>query len=204
MNVALYVRVSTDMQTYENQLLQLTQFCKSKEYLVVETYKETISGKEGNRPEFKRMLDDAYKRKFEAIVVWSLDRFTREGVGKLWHYLNLLDSYKVKFISYNEPYINSDNDFREVMISFLGKMAEIERIRMVERTKAGLDRARKQGKQLGRRSKLTIAQIQAIREKYALGTSKSRISKDMSINIGSVSYVLKKPVINAKYKQFTR
>ena len=78
MIVAIYSRVSTGKQDYENQLLQLREFSKNKGWKVYEEYSETISGKEADRPEFKRMLEDASKRKFDAIVVWALDRFTRE------------------------------------------------------------------------------------------------------------------------------
>jgi len=78
MKIAIYARVSTGKQDYENQLIELREYCKTREHEIVEVYKETISGKEAERPEFKRMMEDVTKRKFEAVLVWALDRFTRE------------------------------------------------------------------------------------------------------------------------------
>ena len=151
MKVAIYTRVSTTKQDYENQLSQLREYCKRQNYEIEAIYKEIISGKEANRPEFKKMLQDAHKKKFDAILVWALDRFTREGTQKVFHYLSLLDSYKVKFISYQEPYFNTDNEMvRDILFSVMGALAKQERIRISERTKAGLQKAVQRGKKLGR------------------------------------------------------
>jgi len=152
MNIAIYGRVSTSKQDYENQLKQLRVFVKKKKWNIIEEFKEVISGKESERKEFQRMFDDAAKRKFDGILVWSLDRFTREGTMRVWHYLSLLKSYGVVFISYTEPYFNTDNEMvRDILFSIMGSLAKQERIRIGERTKAGLDRARQKGIKLGRK-----------------------------------------------------
>ena len=151
MNIAIYVRVSTEKQDYENQLAQLREYCKKQNYSIYHIYSETISGKEANRPIFKDMMLNASQRKFDAILVWALDRFTREGTAKLWHYINLLNSYDVKFISYSEPVFNTDNEMvRDILLTVMSALAKIERQRISERTKAGLAIARSKGIRLGK------------------------------------------------------
>ena len=151
MNIAIYVRVSTGQQDYENQLEQLRDFCKNKNWNIYKEYSEIISGKEYDRPEFKRMLEDASKRKFDAILVWALDRFTREGTARVWHYLSLLNTWGIKFISYTESYFNTENEMvRDILFSIMASLAKQERLRIGERTKAGLERARAKGIKLGK------------------------------------------------------
>jgi len=151
MKVAIYVRVSTEKQDYENQLSQLREYCKKQNHSIYKIYSETISGKESQRPIFKEMMDCAAQRKFDGIVVWALDRFTREGTAKLWHYINTLNSYGVKFISYSEPVFNTDNEMvRDILLTVMAALAKIERERISDRTKAGLAVARAKGIRLGK------------------------------------------------------
>lgn len=152
MKVAIYCRVSTTKQDYENQLLQLEEYCKKEKHIIYKVYSETISGKESQRPVFKEMMQDALKKKFDGILVWALDRFTREGTAKVWHYINLLNSYGVKFISYSEPAFNTDNEMvRDILLTVMATLAKQERLRISERTKAGLEIARAKGIRLGRK-----------------------------------------------------
>ncbi len=138
MKVAIYARVSTTQQEYENQLEQLRDYCNKQGWEIYKEYTETISGKESQRP-------------VDAILVWALDRFTREGTEKVWLYLTQLKSWGVGFISYTEPYFRTENELvRDVLFSIMGALAKQERLRISERTKAGLERARKLGKKLGK------------------------------------------------------
>ena len=149
MKLAIYARVSTDKQDYENQLTQLKDYCKKQDWNIYKIYNEVVSGKENQRPEFIKMFNDASQRKFDAILVWALDRFTREGTEKVWYYFSKLNQYGIQFISFQEPYLRTDNELaRDILISIMGALAKQERIRMSERTKAGLQRARNQGKVL--------------------------------------------------------
>jgi len=151
MKVAIYARVSTTQQEYENQLEQLRDYCNKQGWEIYKEYTETISGKESQRPVFKEMMKDASQKKFDAILVWALDRFTREGTEKVWLYLTQLKSWGVGFISYTEPYFRTENELvRDVLFSIMGALAKQERLRISERTKAGLERARKLGKKLGK------------------------------------------------------
>ena len=151
MKVAIYVRVSKQDEDYENQLKQLRDFCKNKGWDIYKEYSEIISGKESIRPEFKKMFEDASKHKFDSILVWALDRFTREGVARAWHYISQLDYYKINFISFKEPFLNTDNKLvKDMLFSIMSVLAEQERIRISDRTKAGLERARAKGIRLGK------------------------------------------------------
>lgn len=139
------------MQEHDNQLNQLKDYCKKKEWSIYKVYSETKSGGEAQRPLFKEMMTEAGQKRFDAILVWALDRFTREGTEKVWHYISLLNSYDVKFISYSEPYFNTDNEMvRDILLSVMGSLAKQEKLRISQRVKAGLETAKKKGKILGK------------------------------------------------------
>lgn len=149
--VALYGRVSTDKQNYDNQVNALKEYAKKNGWTIYKVYSEVISGKESEREEFKKMFADAEQRKFDAILVWALDRFTREGTEKVWQYLTRLKSLNIKFISYQEPYFNTDNELvRDVLFSIMGALAKQERLRISERVRAGLVRAKSLGHKSGK------------------------------------------------------
>ena len=151
MKVAIYTRVSTEKQDYENQLVDLREYCKKQEWHIYKEYTERVSGKESKRPVFKEMMLHAARKKFDGILVWALDRFSREGTAKVWHYFSLLEQYKVKFISYSEPQFNTDNEIsRDILLTVMAVMAKQERIRISERTKAGLAVAKAKGVKLGK------------------------------------------------------
>ncbi len=175
----MYTRVSTEKQDYENQVSQLREFCKKNDWTIYKIYAETISGKESQRPEFKKMMHEASQRKFDGILVWALDRFTREGTMQVWNYLQKLDMYKVRFISYSEPYFNTDQELvRDILISIMGTLAKQERIKISERTKAGLEVARMKGIKLGKKpvSNRTKQEIIKLREQ---GKSFREICKEV-------------------------
>lgn len=149
--VATYSRVSTTKQEFENQLEQLKRYCNKMGWQIVKEYNETISGKEKNRPVFKEMMKDAQQKKFDIILVWALDRFSREGTSQIWHYISILNEARVRFVSYTEPYFNTDNEMvRDILLSVMGALAKQERIKISERTKAGLEQAKKKGIKLGK------------------------------------------------------
>ena len=96
------------------------------------------------------MWKDAEAHRFDGLLFWSLDRLTREGTFATLQYLRRLSDLGIKFKSYTEQYIDSLGIFGEAIISVLAVVAQQERIRMSERTKAGLARIRSRGKKLGR------------------------------------------------------
>ena len=152
MRVALYARVSKDdgKQDTNNQLCELRDFCKRSSFEIVHEYVDKASGKTAERPEFRRMFADASKKRFELVLFWALDRFTREGVLETLNHLQRLSASGVNWRSYQEAYFDSCGPFKDVVVSLMATLAKQERLRISERTKAGLQRARRSGKVLGR------------------------------------------------------
>jgi len=149
--VALYTRVSKEEQNPENQIRQLTEFVKLSKWQIYKVYVDKISGRVTDRPQFQQMLKDARLRKFNIILVWSLDRFSREGIRNNLNYLERLKKYEVGFKSYKEPLIDTTQEgVGEIIIALLSWVAKREAERISQRTKAGLERAKAQGKKLGR------------------------------------------------------
>lgn len=148
--VAIYTRVSTKQhgQTTENQSAILQAYCNFQKWPFVE-YEDQCSGGKADREAFQRMFEDARKKKFDLVLFWALDRFSREGVLETLQHLQRLTSYGVGYKSYSEQYLDSTGIFREAIIAILAAIAKQERTRMQERINAGLDRARRAGKKLG-------------------------------------------------------
>jgi len=192
MRVAIYARVSTKDQTAENQLQQLRTWCTALNYQVIAEYVDHVSGSKGEqqRAGFARMWEDASKRKFDLLLFWSLDRLTREGPVKTINYLQRLESYGVQFKSFTEGYLDSTGIFKEAIISILATLAKQERIRLSERTKAGLDRAREEGRVGGR--KAVPAHILWKLEKL-MGEEKSnrQMAKELKISHKTVNKYVK-------------
>ena len=151
LKVALYTRVSTrDKQDTKNQLRQLREFCAKQHWTIVHEYEDRVSGKRADRDEFQKMFAAASRRQFDAVLFWALDRFSREGVFETLQHLQRLTSYGVGFRSFTEQYLDSCGIFRDAVIGILAAIAKQDRIRISERTIAGLERARALGRVGGR------------------------------------------------------
>lgn len=150
--VAIYARVSTvgRGQDTENQLAPLRQFAAANGWTITREYVDHISAKSGNREQFQQMFADAEVKQFDLLLFWSLDRLSREGVLPTLQYLNRLTAAGVGWRSFTEQYLDSTGMFRDAVISILAVVAKQERLRISERVCAGLDRARANGKRLGR------------------------------------------------------
>jgi len=161
MKVAIYVRISTRKQELENQLRQLRNYSEKSSWEVYKEYCDIISGKEDNRPEYDKMFDDARKKEFDVVLFWDLSRFSRSGTLFTLQKLRELDNLGIKWHSFQEPYFSSIGEFKDVVISIMATLAKIEREKISERTKAGLERAKDEGKKLGRPSipKETVDEI---------------------------------------------
>ena len=149
MKAALYIRCSTneERQRIETQLNPLIQYCKDKG-LEYDTYQEYASGSKESRPQLNNMLQGIRIRQYNRVIVWRLDRLGRS----LKHLLQLIEEFKnrsVKFISITEGFDTSTAQ-GELFFSIAGAFAQFERKLIQERVNAGLDRARSEGKQLGR------------------------------------------------------
>lgn len=183
--VAIYSRVSKDTSDNENQLILLRDFCQKMNYEIHEEYVDIISGGSPNRPEFNRMMEDASRRRFDMVLFYALDRFTREGTRKTIHYLQMLDDYNVAYKSYTEQYIDSSGIFKDVIIALLSTLAIQERLRTGDRVRAGLSKARASGR-IGGRPTLDEAKIQSIQKLKEEGMSILAISKKLNISRGTV------------------
>jgi DNA invertase Pin-like site-specific DNA recombinase len=186
MKTALYLRVSTNDQSTENQLPDLEALASRRGFDIVTTFSENISAAK-TRPEFEKMIAAAHRGKFEVLLVWSLDRLHRSMVGALQTVLDL-DRRGVQVVSFKEPWLDTGGPVRSLLIAIFGWVAEQERLRIGDRTKAGLDRARRRGVRLGRpRVALDIDQLMALR---AGGMSMSKIAAEVGVSVGKVHEAL--------------
>jgi len=149
--VALYLRVSDPTQHTENQLPVLRDWISQRGYVVAEVYEETETAwRNGHQKELSRLVTDAYKGKFEVLVVWALDRLSREGALAILQLVSRLNRYGVKVLSYQESWTEAPGELAELLYALTGWVARMESQRRSERTKAGFSRAVSHGKKLGR------------------------------------------------------
>ena len=149
--VAIYLRISTNTQETENQLIQLRNYCDKSDWNVHDVYRDIISGKNEKRPEFDRLFIDAHKKLFDGVLFWSLDRFARSGTLFTLQKLKEFDNLGIFWHSYQDPYISTAGEWKDAIVSIMATLAKIESQRISKRTKAGLERAKNNGKKLGRK-----------------------------------------------------
>ena len=183
--VALYARVSTKDkgQDHENQLIQLRAFAKTQGWVIVQEFVDKASGKRSDREQFQKMFVAASRREFDVLAFWSLDRLSREGTVETLNHLQRLTSYGVDYRSFTEQYLDSTGIFKEAVIGILAAVAKQERVRLSERTIAGLERAKAQGRVGGRpRAEDDRATLKGYRKLKALGLSVRKIAAEMGIS----------------------
>jgi DNA invertase Pin-like site-specific DNA recombinase len=154
MRSAIYAGVSTLEQEPENQLAELRRYVEARGWSAVEYVDRGVSGSKDRRPALDALLTDAKRRRFDVLVCWRLDRLGRN----LKHLVGLLDDLQalgVAFVSLAEG-IDATTSAGKLQMHILAAIAEFERSRIVERVKAGLARARGQGKRLGRPRKMRL------------------------------------------------
>jgi len=151
MKVCIYSRVSSGQQDTENQSTVLINWAKQRGFEVVKIYEEEESAwKSGHQRELSHLLEDARKRRFEAVLVWALDRLSREGPLAILTIVDRLKKCGVKVISYQESWTEAPGDLADLLYALTGWVARMESQRRSERTKAGLARVKAHGKRLGR------------------------------------------------------
>jgi DNA invertase Pin-like site-specific DNA recombinase len=183
---AIYTRVSTrdKGQDFTNQLIALREFAARQGWEIVNEYIDQRSAKNDDRAQFQQMFQDASQRRFDVLLFWSLDRLSREGVLETLQHLQRLTSYGVTWRSFTEQYLDSTGIFREAVIGILAAIAKQERVRLGERTRAGLERVRREGKKLGRPAAKADAAM--IRRMRAEGASWSAIGRRTRLSRGTV------------------
>src|SRR5512142_380134 len=188
---AIYCRVSTLDQHPETQLYDLRQMAAQRGVEIVQEYTDRISGAKSKRPGLDELLRDARRGKFDVVMVWAFDRIARSTR----HFLEVLDELnhlQIEFVSFREN-IDTGGPLGRAMIIIIGAIAELERNLIIERVRAGMRRARLEGRQIGRRP-LELDE-QAIRRERAQGHSLLEIAKMHRISKTTVYRVLSSPAL---------
>ena len=189
--VSLLLRVSTSGQTTDNQRKELTDICKRRDFQIVDIYEEVVSGTTNNedRKEFSRMLNDMKKRKWEKLIVWSVDRLGRD-MKELIKTLSLLDDYKVSLYSYQQN-LDTDDSMGRMFFYFVSIFSEFETNIRKERQKVGIERVKQLGKRYGGNNFVTDDIKSQVIELKKSGLSYRKIKEKIgSISLGSISYVI--------------
>jgi DNA invertase Pin-like site-specific DNA recombinase len=165
------------------QTRELREYAERRGWTVAGEYVDIgISGTKETRPELDRLMADAHRRRFDAVVVWKFDRFAR-SVSHLLRALETFRAQGIEFVSFSEQ-LDTSTPAGKMVFTVLGAVAELERGLIVERVKAGLRNARAKGKRLGRPKKiLDTKRIAALRVK---GVGWKRIAAEMGVGVGTI------------------
>jgi len=185
--VALYARVSTTDQSTDSQLLDLRRYVSERGWNIFKEYvDEGISGTKDSRPALNELMNDAKKRRFDVVLVWRFDRFARSTK----HLILALEEFRnlgIDFVSYQEN-IDTSSPLGSAIFTIISAVAQLERDIIAERVKAGLRRAKENGKKLGRpRVSVDTEKIHWLRSK---GLSLRAIAKETGVSRTTVSEVL--------------
>jgi DNA invertase Pin-like site-specific DNA recombinase len=185
---ALYCRVSTIDQHPETQLSELRQFAANRGFQVVGEYTDHgYCGARARRPELDRMMDDAQRHKFDVLLVWACDRLAR-STKHLLQTIDELNGMGIQFLSQREA-IDTEGPLGRAIIVIVSAMAELERCIIIERVKAGMRRARLEGRQIGR-ARLDVNRAQVVQDRRS-GMSLTEVAKKHGISRASVCRLMK-------------
>jgi DNA invertase Pin-like site-specific DNA recombinase len=185
--VAIYVRVSTGDQHLETQLLDLREMAKQRGLEIVREYTDVISGAKAKRPGLNQLMSDARRRRFDVLLVAAFDRIARN----VRNFLEVLDELKhlgIQFISLREN-IDTGGPLGRAMLTIIGAIAELERSLIVERVKAGMRRAKLEGRRIGR-TPLNIDRKQVVEDRRS-GMSLTKVAEKYRISRASVCRLVK-------------
>jgi DNA invertase Pin-like site-specific DNA recombinase len=191
---ALYLRVSTEEQTVANQRPALAKLVKARGFHVVATYEENVSAVK-LRPQYDAMMRDARSGKFDVLIIWSLDRFGRSTLGNLLA-VHDLERAGVHVLSAQETWIDVEGPVRQLLIFILSWIAEQERERIRDRTKAGHARARAEGKHIGRpRKRIVIAEAELEIAKLRKGLGREPTREELANRLHVSAATLKRAMV---------
>jgi DNA invertase Pin-like site-specific DNA recombinase len=179
----LYLRVSTLDQNPETQGIELRQFAKQRGYEIVEEYVDHgVSGTKVRRPALDRLLKDAHRHRFDAVLVWSCDRLARSTK----HFLEVLDELNelgIQFHSQREA-IDTEGPLGRAIIVIISAIAELEKSLIVERVRAGMRRAKLEGRRIGR-TPLDVDRDALVKDRLS-GISLTAVAKKYGLSRASV------------------
>lgn len=183
---ALYMRVSTVDQHPETQLYDLRGLAAQRDFTIIHEYTDKISGSKAKRPGLDQLLSDAHRGKFDVVLVWAFDRIARSTR----HFLEVLDDLNhlgIEFVSFREN-IDTGGPLGRAIVVIIGAIAELERNLIIERVRAGMRRARLEGRQIGRRP-LDIDRTAVLRDRNS-GMSLTAVAKANGISRAMVSKIV--------------
>jgi len=183
---SLYMRVSSLDQHPETQLLDLRQMAAQRGYEIVHEYADRISGAKARRPGLDQMMADARRGRFDVVLVWASDRIARS----VKHFLEVLDELNrlgIEFVSFREQ-IDTGGPLGRAIVVIIGAIAELERNLIIERVRAGMRRAKLEGRHIGRQP-LDLDR-EAILYDRRRGCSLGQIARDHSISRATVHRVV--------------
>ena len=187
----IYARVSTDSQTTDNQINELNRVAELKGYKIVHTFKdEGISGAKGRdeRKGFDELIKGAVKKDFDMILCWSVDRLGR-SLQDLVSFLNEIHSVNCDLYIHQSG-IDTSTPSGKMMFQMCGVFAEFERGMIRERVISGQNRAKEQGKHIGRPTNLNDGLVSSIKFMREKGMGIGRIAKDLKVGVGTIYRVL--------------
>jgi DNA invertase Pin-like site-specific DNA recombinase len=194
---ALYLRVSTVDQNPETQGIELRQFASQRGYEIVQEYVDHgVSGTKVRRPALDQLLRDAHRRKFDAVLVWSSDRLARSTK----HFLQVLDDLNelgIQFHSQREA-IDTEGPLGRAIVVIIAAIAELERSLIVERVRAGMRRAKLEGRRIGR-TPLDVDRAVLVRDRLA-GMSLTQVAKKYGLSRASVVRFVRESQIGISHK----
>ena len=190
--VAIYTRVSTLDQTIDNQLIELRDHCSRMGWEIVKEYAdEGLSGtlSRDKRPALNSLIKDAYRKKFDSVVCWDISRLGR-SMKELILFLSDMKDKGVGICSVRQGF-DTSTSMGEIMFQFVGILSSWEREMIRERTLAGLERAKREGKTLGRKKVVDDEMSAKIIELRTAKKSIRAIASEVGVSRGTVSNVLR-------------
>ncbi|HKR27431.1 MAG TPA: recombinase family protein [Acidobacteriaceae bacterium] len=184
---ALYMRVSTVDQHPETQLLDLRQLAAQRGFEIVSEYTDRISGAKARRPGLDQMMKDARRGRFDVVMVWAFDRLARS----VRHFLETVDELNrlnIEFISFREQ-VDTGGPLGRAVITIIGAVAELERNLIIERVRAGMRRARLEGRRIGRMP-VAIDRAAVLRD-HQRGQSLRQLAENYRVSRATICRVLR-------------
>ncbi len=196
---ALYMRVSTLDQHPETQLYDLRQMAAQRDYEIVHEYTDRISGAKSRRPGLDQMMSDARRGRFDVVLVWASDRLARS----VKHFLEVLDELNrvnVEFVSFREQ-IDTGGPLGRAIVVIIGAIAELERNLIIERVRAGMRRAKLEGRHIGRKP-LDLDRSGILQDRTQ-GQSLGQLAKSYRVSRATIHRVLRQHAFDPEKRPVT-